>query len=69
MNISAIALGGLEQAQSSLDNAAKRIASDTSLPDSKDAVILIQAKNDTASNIAVLKTADDLQKSTISLLG
>ena len=69
MNISAIALGGLKQAQSSLDSAAKRIASDTSLPDPKDSVVLIQAKNDASSNIAVLKTADDLEKSTISILG
>ena len=69
MNTSAIALGGLKQARSSLDGAAKRIASDTSLPDPKDSVILIQAKNDASSNIAVLKTADDLEKSTISILG
>jgi hypothetical protein len=69
MNISAIALGGLKQAQSSLDNTAKRIASDKSLPSPSDAVVLIQVKNDSAANAAVLKTADDLEKSTISLLG
>jgi hypothetical protein len=69
MNISAIALGGLKQAQSSLDSAAKRIASDKSLPSPNDGVVLIQVKNDSASNEAVLKTADDLERSTISLLG
>ena len=78
MDVSSIALQGLEQAQVQLDNSAKRLASigatspsgavvdDVSL--SQEAVSMLSSKNEFAMNINVLKIADEMQKSTINLL-
>jgi hypothetical protein len=71
VDISAIALGGLNQAQSKFENAAKRVASGGSgdtVELSSDAVAMISAKNDYAVNIQALKVADNMQRSVLDLL-
>jgi flagellar hook protein FlgE len=77
MDISAIALGGLEQAQVQLEKAAISLAgaagsSSSASSDSVDLsagiVALLSAKNDFAVNISVLKTADQIQKSAIDIM-
>jgi hypothetical protein len=78
VDISSIALQGLQQAQAQLESTARRVASvGATTPDGADvdivdlssaAVSLISAKNQFASNIDVLKIADNMQKSVINLL-
>ena len=72
VSISSIASTGLNQAQTVLDNTAKRISGASGQSDSvglsTDAVSLIQAKNDFEANINAIKVGDALDKSTISLL-
>lgn len=72
MSVSSVALSGLNQAQATLENTAKRISGAAGQGDSvdfsTDAVTLIQAKNDFDANIKVLKVADELAKSAIDLL-
>jgi flagellar hook protein FlgE len=77
MNISAIALGGLKQAQVQLESAASTLAGEAGSPslsssDSVDLsagiVALMSAKNDFAVNISVMKTADQIQKYAIDLM-
>lgn len=71
-SMSSIVLGGLNQAQASLENTAHRISGAAGQSDSvdlsTDAVALIQAKNDFGANIKVLKVADEMEKSAISIL-
>jgi len=75
MNVFSVASNGLNQAQVALESTANRIGGSggsaaqvdsTSL--SNNAVDLIQAKNDFAANIGVIRTADELARSTIDLL-
>ena len=77
MDISAIALQGLEQAQVQLQTAATRLAgaglsSDGFNLDSVDLsagiVALMSAKNNFSVNASVLKTADEIQKTAINLM-
>jgi len=78
MEISAIALQGLQAADQQLDKAAASIASAASLsPDtapadavdlSAEMIALLAAKNAFAANLATLKVADDVQKSAIDLI-
>lgn len=78
MDLSAIALQGLDQAQAALESAATKIASVGTLsPDSPgvdsvdlsaEMVALLSAKNAFSVNIATLKVADEVQKSTIDIL-
>jgi flagellar hook protein FlgE len=73
MSVSSIALGGLNQAQASLENTARRISGASGQQDSvdlsTDAVALIQAKNDFGANIKALQVADEMEKSAIDLVG
>lgn len=79
MDVSSIALQGLELAQLQLEKSASRLASaGTSSPSgapvdtvdlSQEAVAMLSAKNQFSANINVLKIADDMQKSAINLLG
>ena len=78
MDVSSIALQGLQQAQLQVDTSARRLASAGSSPDGADvdtaslspeAVALLSAKSQFAANINVLKIADNMQKSLINLLG
>jgi hypothetical protein len=76
MDLSAIALQGLDQAQTALETAASKIASAGTLsPDSADAVdisaemvALLSARNMFSVNLATLKVADEVQKSVIDIL-
>jgi len=78
MDLSAIALQGLDQAQVQLQNAATRLASaGAESPDgagldtvdlSADIVALMSAQNQYSANLSTLKTADQIQKNTINLV-
>ena len=78
MDVSSIALQGLEQAQAQLERSAGRLARvGANTPQgagvdqvdlSQEAVAMLSAKNQFSSNINVLKIADDMQKSVINLL-
>jgi len=77
MELSAIALQGLQQAQGQLEKTATRIAQ-AGLPPadqpsdpvslSDEMVSLLQAKTDFEANLRVAHTADELQKQTLDLL-
>ena len=78
MDLSAIALQGLEQAQGQLEQAATRIASvgatslDGASLDTVDLsagmVALMTARADFSANLATLKAADQVSKSVIDLI-
>lgn len=78
MNLSAIALQGLEQANVQLEKAAIRIAtaatpsSDGSNVDTVDLsaemVAMLSAKNQFLAEIATLKVADEVQKNVVNLI-
>jgi hypothetical protein len=76
MDISAIAIQGLDQAQAALEQAAIKIAkfgadatgnSDDVVDLSAEMVALMAAKNAFSVNLKVLKTAEEVQKSTIDV--
>jgi hypothetical protein len=78
MDLSSIALQGLHQADARLESAGSKIASfGASSPGgaNQDAVdlsaavvALLSAKNQDSANLAVLKTADEIQKNSIDLM-
>jgi hypothetical protein len=78
MDISAIALQGLQQADAQLEKAATRIASagtDSTDGASLDVVdltvemvALLSSKNAFSANLSSLKAADDVQKTALDLL-
>jgi flagellar hook protein FlgE len=71
MQISAIALGGMNQAQNQLENTARRLSrvadptSNVDLP--TEMVSLMQSRNDFATNAKVATTADQIEKTTIDM--
>jgi len=76
MDLSAIALQGLDQAQVQLQNAASKLAGADS-PDgagldtvdlSTEIVALMSAQNQYAANLSTLKTADQLQQSSLDVI-
>jgi flagellar hook protein FlgE len=77
MDLSAIALQGLEQAQVQLQNAAIRLAgAGAESPDgagldtvdlSAEIVALMSAKNQFSANLSTLKTADQIQQSLLDV--
>jgi len=78
MDLSSIALQGMQQAEVQLENAATAIASPGSSPEganidtvdlSAEMVALMSAKNDFSVNLSVLKTADQVEKQTVDLMG
>lgn len=79
MDISAIALQGLEQANVQLNNAAANLASAAALsPDgsnvdtvdiSAEVVALLSAKNQFSVAAATVKVANEVQKNTVDLIG
>jgi len=78
VDISAIALQGLEQAQAQFGQAAGRLASTGATSTgtnvdtvdlSAETVSLLSAKNAFATNIDVLKIANEMQSSLVDLLG
>jgi hypothetical protein len=77
MDLSAIALQGLQQAEVQLERAASRIASTgAASPDgadldpdfSSEMVTLMTVQNDASVSLATLKTAAEIQKSVIDLM-
>jgi flagellar hook protein FlgE len=72
MGIQAIALQGLEQAQSQVDQSARRISDATTSSDSVDlsteAVGLLSARNAFEANLKLAQTANQMQQSAINLL-
>jgi flagellar hook protein FlgE len=78
MDLSAIALQGLHEADAQLNAAATKIASfGSSAPDgagldtvdlSAEVVALISARNQTAANLATVNTASEIQKNVIDLM-
>ena len=78
MDLSAIALQGLDQAQVQLQNAATRLAgAGADSPDgagldtvdlSAEIVALMSAQNQYSANLSTLKTADQIQKNAIDLM-
>ena len=78
MDLSAIALQGLQQADVQLETAAAKIASSgASSPDganldsvdlSAEVVALMSAKNQFSVNLSTLKTGDEIQKSLIDMM-
>ena len=80
MDISAIALGGLNQAQTNFDTAVRRIASggsgapgsgagEDTVDLSSNIVSLLQAKNDFEANLKAVKIGDEMQRTALDLLG
>ena len=67
MNISAIASGGVAQAETQFDQAVRRL---TSTPDvtATDTVSLISARDQFSTNLQVLKTADQMERKAIDLM-
>lgn len=71
MEISAIALGGLQSAQAKFERSAARVASagaSDTVDLSSAAVDLLSAKNEFQLNIKMLKAADDMLKQTLDIL-
>ena len=75
MDISAIALSGLNQAQTNFETAARRVASagGSNAPEdtvdlSANMVALIQAKNDFTANLNTVKVADEMQRTALDML-
>jgi flagellar hook protein FlgE len=78
MDLSAIALQGLEQSQAQLENAATRlVGAGTESPDgagvdivdlSAEIVALMSAKTQFSANLTTLKTADQIQKSGLDVM-
>ena len=78
MDLSAIALQGLEQGQAQLEQAAARLAgAGAESPDgasldtvelSAEIVALMSAKTQFSANLSTLKTADQIQKNAINLI-
>jgi hypothetical protein len=76
MGLSAIALGGLDQALSHFENAAKQVGAPADVsgagPDTVDlstaAVSMLSARNEFAANIAVVKIADEMERNVLNVL-
>lgn len=73
MDVMSVALGGMQNAQSTLQKTAERVA--TVSPESSDSVDLssemvamLAARNQFQTNAAVIRTADDMQKKLLNLL-
>ena len=72
MNVTSIALGGLQQAEAGIQKAASTVAEGASTEDtvslSDAAVSLIQGRNDFSANIQTLKAGDQMEKEAIGLI-
>lgn len=66
MNISPVALSGLNQAEAKFDLAAAKIETGEDLP--ADVVSLMSAKTGFELNLKVLKVADEMDRHTLDLL-
>jgi flagellar hook protein FlgE len=73
MDIMSIALGGMRNAQTTLEKTAERIAAvSPETPDSVDLssqmVAMLAARNQFQTNVRLFQTADDVQKKLLNLL-
>lgn len=78
MDVTSVALQGLEQASAQLDAVATRVAAAASASDgaaavdivslSEEMVALMSAKTAFAANVAVLKTAEQTQQSVLNVM-
>ena len=72
MQISAIALQGMQQAEARVEVSAQRLAGTADPGDttdlSQEAVALLQARNSFAANVQVAKIANEMEKRTVDLL-
>ena len=72
MEISAIALSGMQAAQTRLEHTATRVAHFSEPEDqvdlSAEMVALMESRNDFAANAKALKTADQMQQSVLDVL-
>lgn len=73
MNIVGTALGGMQNAQSTLEKTAERIAavspeSSDSVDLSSEMVAMLAARNQYQTNARVIQSADDMQKKLLDLL-
>jgi flagellar hook protein FlgE len=73
MDVISVALGGMQNAQATLQKTAERVA--TVSPESSDSVDLssemvamLAARNQFQTNAAVVRTADDMQKKLLNML-
>lgn len=73
MDVMSAALGGMQNAQSSLERTAERIAgASTAAPDSVDLstemVAMLAARNQYQANVRVFQTGDKMQKKLLDIL-
>ncbi|HSP67887.1 MAG TPA: flagellar basal body rod C-terminal domain-containing protein, partial [Bryobacteraceae bacterium] len=72
VQISTIALSGMDRAQSQLEGTARRLARGPSQTDSTDLsanmVALLKVRNDFAANTKTLKAADEMKRRVIDIL-
>jgi len=73
MDVMSVALGGMRNVQSTLERTAERIAAvspetSDSVDLSSQMVAMLAARNQFQSNARVIQTADDMQKTLLSLL-
>jgi flagellar hook protein FlgE len=73
MDVMSVALGGMRNAQSTLEKTAERIAAvspetSDSVDLSSQMVAMLAARNQFQSNARVIRTADDMQKQLLNLL-
>ena len=73
MDVMSAALGGMQNAQSSLERTAERIAgASTARPDSVDLstemVAMLAARNQYQANVRVFQTGDKMQKKLLDIL-
>jgi hypothetical protein len=65
MNSLSTSLDGVNRAESQLDSAARRIAARP--PEAQDMVDLIQARNQTETNVKTARTADRMARAVIDM--
>ena len=66
MNISAVALSGMDEVQKKLEHTAERVARSESPVE--DTVDLLSARNQFEASLKVLKVANEMDKNVINLL-
>jgi len=72
MDISSVALGGIQSAETKFNRAAARVAqagTDDTVDLSTEAVNLLNAKDEFAANLKALEVGDDMTKQTLDMLG
>lgn len=68
MDIASLALGGMQQAELRLEKTAVKLAT-ASGPDAAGMVELIESRNAFKTNVKLLATADEMQRSLLDVFG